>query len=93
MVKKNTSIELAVALMLKGMAYVVLVCAMFLLYCQPYRSDICKELIGWTVSSIVYRFHSIMDLYPFFYVMSALKNKQNKSAQRISNSIKYVGNL
>jgi hypothetical protein len=32
MVKKNTSIELAVALMLKGMAYMlcILVCAMFL---------------------------------------------------------------
>jgi hypothetical protein len=31
MVKKNTSIELAVALMLKGMAYMLcIVCAMFL---------------------------------------------------------------
>jgi hypothetical protein len=45
MVKKNTSIELAVALMLKGMAYMlcILVCAMFLLLLSALSGDICKR--------------------------------------------------
>jgi hypothetical protein len=44
MVKKNTSIELAVALMLKGMAYMlcILVCAMFLPFIVL-SGDICKR--------------------------------------------------
>jgi hypothetical protein len=65
MVKKNTSIELAVALMLKGiyMLCTLLVCAMFL-YCQPYRVTFCKELtLDEAVSSIVYRFHSNWRIY------------------------------
>jgi hypothetical protein len=45
MVKKNTSIELAVALMLKGMAYMlcILVCAMFLPLLSALSEDICKR--------------------------------------------------
>jgi hypothetical protein len=37
----------------------ILVCAMFFLYCQPYRVTFVKELtLDEAVSSIVYRFHS-----------------------------------
>jgi hypothetical protein len=48
-----------------------------------------KELtLDEAVSSIVYRFHSNLDLYPFV-LMSALEEQtKQERAQRISNSIK-----
>jgi hypothetical protein len=87
MVKKNTSIELAVALMLKGMAYMlcILVCAMFLPLLS-YRSDICKELTLDEAGSIVYRFHSNWRIYILLCVNVSLENKTR--ALSISNSIK-----
>jgi hypothetical protein len=63
--KENTSIELAVALMLKGMAYIV--------HISLYVPSFIVSLIGVTfvkeltldeaVSSIVYRFHSNWRIY------------------------------
>jgi Na+-transporting methylmalonyl-CoA/oxaloacetate decarboxylase gamma subunit len=65
MVKKNTSIELAVALMLKGMAYMlcILVCAMFLLLSALSETFVKELTLDEAVSSIVYRFHSNWRIY------------------------------
>jgi hypothetical protein len=88
MVKKNTSIELAVALMLKGMAYMlcILVCAMFLPFIVSLIGvTFVKEL---TLDEAVYRFHSNW-IYILFVLMSALEEQtKQERAQRISNSIK-----
>jgi hypothetical protein len=71
--------------MLKGMAYMlcILVCAF--LPVSLIGVTFVKELtLDEAVSSIVYRFHSNWRIYILFVLMSALKNKQNKSALKES---------
>jgi hypothetical protein len=83
MVKKNTSIELAVALIKRHGLYVVHIslCNVPSFIVSLIGVTFVKELtLDEAVSSIVYRFHSNLDLYPFV-LMSALEEqtKQERS--------------
>jgi ABC-type Fe3+-siderophore transport system permease subunit len=75
-VKKNTSIELAVALMLKGMAYMlcILVCAMFLPLLSALSDDVVKLTLKAVSSPLFIVFTVIGGLYPFV-LMSALEEQ------------------